>query len=62
LRFSLSEDFPNSVDAWNALAWRGVHKVKAVKKHISNMTGTVIAVRMNFCVKMELGEFLSAVV
>ncbi|CAB4011640.1 U3 small nucleolar RNA-associated 6 homolog [Paramuricea clavata] len=35
---SLSEDLANSADAWNALAWRGVNRVKAVKNNISNMT------------------------
>ncbi len=41
LRFSLSEDFPNSEEAWNSLAWRGVNKLKALKRNIFNTTGNL---------------------
>ena len=36
---SLSEDFPNSEEAWNALAWRGISNEKAVKGNRSDLTG-----------------------
>ncbi|XP_028395280.1 U3 small nucleolar RNA-associated protein 6 homolog [Dendronephthya gigantea] len=34
---SLSKDFPESEEAWNALACRGLNKLKATKSKISNM-------------------------
>ena len=35
---SLSEDFPDSEEAWNALAWRGINKQKTVQSNRSDLT------------------------
>jgi hypothetical protein len=35
----LSKDFPQSEEAWDALARRGINKQKAVKINASNLTG-----------------------
>lgn len=48
--FSLSKDFSNSEEAWNALAWRAVKKLNAGKSNNFNTTGTSTNLcYMSFC-------------